>query len=184
MRPQHSRKDQGSHFQIGSTAQFCVALALLALSSCSSKKGEVATNHEVATTLSISAYSQARMRASAGAELQYSFPMLEIYNGSGVLVYQSREAMANARILKQFPGVLQNQQPQEHAPRLANIIEQIPDFKAVEQKIGSKKKWVLLSVDLQDCEGCGVQEDALRRIKRHLLEQESVDILEIHVLRP
>gem|GEM_PF-6058859 len=116
--------------------------------------------------------------------MQYSFPLLEIYNSSGALVFQGRDATANAKILQEFPGVLNNYQPKERAPRLENVIAQIPDFKAVEQKNGRNTEWVLLSVDLEGCEGCEVQEDALRGIKRRLLEQESVEIFEIHVLRP
>jgi hypothetical protein len=73
--------------------------------------------------------------------------------------------------------------PQEDAPRLAKILEQIPDFKPREQEIVGKKL-VILSIALENCGGCAVQEQALGNLKERLLQQESVAILEIEVAHP
>ena len=125
-----------SRAQLSIAARLYVVFAILALGSCdSSKSGGVGINQEVSTTLSISAYSQARIRASGGAEMQYSFPLLEIYNGSGALVFHGHDATANAKVLQDFPGALQNYQPQDQAPRLENVIAQIPDFKAMGRRV-------------------------------------------------
>ena len=113
----------------------------------------------------------------------YYFPTLEIFNDAGVLVYRSHESIANAQILKEFPRSVRSLPPQEDAPRLAKILEQIPDFKPREQEIVGKKL-VILSIALENCGGCAVQEQALGDLKGRLLQQESVAILEIEVAHP
>jgi hypothetical protein len=79
--------------------------------------------------------------------------------------------------LKEFPRSVRSLPPQEDAPRLAKILEQIPDFKPREQEIVGKKL-VILSIALENCGGCAVQEHALGNFKERLLQQESVAILE------
>ncbi len=88
----------------------------------------------------MSAYTEARQRANPSGQASiYSFPTLEIYNDAGVLLYRSHELIANAQVLKEFPRSVQSLPPQEDAPRLAKILEQIPDFKPREQEIVGKK---------------------------------------------
>jgi hypothetical protein len=114
----------------------------------------------------------------------YYFPMLEIYNDAGLLIYRSNESMANAQILKEFPNSVRNLRPQQDAPRLAKILEEIPDFKPREQEIVGGKKLVILSIALENCAGCTVQENALGDLKQRLLQEQSVAILEITVAHP
>ncbi|HEY6803634.1 MAG TPA: hypothetical protein VI306_08650 [Pyrinomonadaceae bacterium] len=113
----------------------------------------------------------------------YYFPTLEIFNDAGALVYRSHESIANAQILKEFPGSVRSLPPLEDTPPLAKILEQIPDFKPREQEIVGKKL-VILSVGLENCGACAVQDRALGDLKEHLLQQESVAILEIEVAHP
>jgi hypothetical protein len=47
-----------------------------------------------------------------------------------------------------------------------------------------RKKLVILSIALENCGGCAVQEQALGDLKGRLLQQESVAILEIEVAHP
>jgi hypothetical protein len=153
----------------------------VSLSACVSNKKDTGL---ISTSLSISSYAEASMRAHAVKESQYDFPMLEIYNGSGILVYRGHDSTANARVLKEFPNSVQSLQPQEDAPRLAKILEAIPDFREREQEIVGRNKSVILSIGLEHCKGCIVQEDALQAAKQHLLRQQSVEILEINVFQP
>lgn len=159
----------------------CTALILVFLNGCRSNRnhGEL-----ISTSLSMSAYTEARQRANPGGQASmYYFPTLEIYNDAGVLVYRGHELTANAQVLKEFPSSVRSLPPQEDAPRLAKILEQIPDFKPREQEIVGKKL-VILSIALENCEGCAVQEQALGDLKGRLLQQQSVAILEIEVAHP
>jgi|SRR5215213_5067588 hypothetical protein len=181
MRHRESRRRQKLRVKSALMVILCTALTLVFLNGCRSNgnHGEL-----ISTSLSMSAYTEARQRANPGAQASmYYFPTLEIFNDAGVLVYRSHESIANAQILKDFPRSVRSLPPQEDAPRLAKILEQIPDFKPREQEIVGKKL-VILSIGLENCGGCAVQEQALGDLKRRLLQQEFVAILEIEVAHP
>jgi hypothetical protein len=157
------------------------ALLLLSLSGCMDHKtrGEL-----ISTNMDISSYAHARQHSSSNKKSAFSFPTLEIYNESGDLVYSSHESMANAKILKGFPASVQNLQPQDNAAHLRDVLDAIPDFKAKKQGIMDGKKSVILSTELEDCDGCRIQEQALDDVRQSILQQPSVAILEIHVSHP
>ena len=138
MRHQESRRRQKLRVKSALMVVLCPALILVFLNGCRSN-----ANHGelISTSLSLSAYTEARERANPGAQASmYYFPTLEILNDAGVLVYRSHESIANAQILKDFPRSVRSLPPQEDAPRLAKILEQIPDFKPREQEIVGKKR--------------------------------------------
>ena len=110
--------------------------------------------------------------------------MLEIYNPDGALVYVSHESMTNAQVLREFPKSVKNLPPMNEAPFLEKLVEQIPDFNLRKQEILGKEKLVILSISLQDCEGCAAQEHALDEVRQSLLQQQAVAILEINVAHP
>ncbi|HWZ44723.1 MAG TPA: hypothetical protein VNW97_14705 [Candidatus Saccharimonadales bacterium] len=165
------------------TMLLCAILTLVSFNGCRPSKKDAGL---IATSLSMSSYVQARQRtySSGPSSTSYYFPMLEIYNDTGVLVYRGNESMANAQILKKFPGSVQNLPPREDASRLTKILQEIPDFKVREREIVGQKKPVILSIALESCEGCAIQERALEDLRERLLQQSSVVILEINVARP
>ena len=137
MRHRESRRRQKLRVKSALMVVLCTALILVFLNGCRSNgnHGEL-----ISTSLSMSVYTEARQRANPGAQASmYYFPTLEIFNDAGVLVYRSHESIANAQILKEFPRSVRSLPPQEDAPRLAKILEQIPDFKPREQEIVGKK---------------------------------------------
>jgi hypothetical protein len=138
----------------------------------------------ISTNLSLSSYADARQRISPGQPSMLYFPVLEIYNDSGVLVYRSHESLDNAKILRGFPNSVRKLPPQQDAPRLSRILEEIPDFKPRKPEIVGKRELVILSVALESCEACSAQENALEDLKRRLLKEQSVAILEISVAHP
>jgi hypothetical protein len=169
----------GRHYRLGPPIWALLSMMLaVCLGGCRSGGTLISTN------LSLSSYADARQRVSPGQPSMLYFPVLEIYNDSGVLVYRSHESMDNAKILKDFPNSVRNLSPQQDAPRLSRILEEIPDFKPREQEIVGKRQLVILSVALETCEACSVQESALEDLKHRLLKEQSVAILEINVAHP
>jgi hypothetical protein len=160
---------------------FGFALLVVSLGAC---VGQKTKGQLIPTNMDISSYAHARQRASANKESTFSFPVLEIFNQSGILIYSSHESMANAKVLKEFPDSVHNLPPQENATRLRNILDSIPDFSAREHEIIDGKKSVILSTDLEGCEGCKIQDQALDAVTQKILQQPSVAILEIHVSQP
>jgi len=159
-------------------ALLSASLIVIAASGCRSngKHGEL-----VSTTLSMSSYVDALHRVNPGHSTTYLFPVLEIYNEAGVLIYRDNASMTNARILREFPGSVQNLPPKEDAPRLVKVLEEIPDFKPWAREIVGKKKLTILSVGLEDCRACSIQEQALDGLEKRLVQQPAVAILEINV---
>jgi len=134
MRHRESRRRQKLRVKSALMVVLCTALILVFLNGCRSNgnHGEL-----ISTSLSVSAYTEARQRANPGAQASmYYFPTLEIFNDAGVLVYRSHESIANAQILKEFPRSVRSLPPQEDAPRLAKILEQTPI-----SNHGSKRLW-------------------------------------------
>lgn len=179
MRLQEPQRDGKMKVLARLATAICAGLLLV---SCNSGKSQERDAGMISTSLSISSYATAREHASASKDGTYFFPVLEIYNGSGVLIYRGHESAENTRTLKEFPGSIQNLRPQEQASHLLKLLEEFPVFKERERGIQAKK-WVIISTGLDGCEGCAVQEHTLREEKQRLLQQ-SVSILEIHVTPP
>lgn len=182
MRLRSSRRDEKPRSRSSLPALLFAMLMVVSLNGCTSHKRDGGL---VSASMSISSYAMARQRASASKEsMSYYFPVLEIYNGAGILVYSSHESRANAQALKDFPDSVQKLQPQEQAPRLRNILEEIPAFKTNVEEIAQRKRWVIISTDLEHCASCVVQDNALRETKERLAQQQIADILEIYVSQP
>lgn len=151
------------------------------LSSCTSS--DHATK-PISTNLSISTYSLARERAGGDKNSAYYFPLLEIYNDAGVLVYSSHDSSKNSFIIKRFPTGLESLQPQEQVPRLKNVLAEIPAFRDKALDTAGRKKWTIISTELDGCEGCAIQAQILQESLPQLTHQQSVEIFEIHVSPP
>jgi len=159
----------------------CSALLMIMLNGCEAQRKD---SELFSTNMDMSSYAQARQHSSGNQESTFSFPVLEIYNKSGTLVYRSGESASNAQVLKDFPNNFQGFEAQEHAARLAEIVEAIPDFEVRKRKILDQRQLVILSVTLDGCKGCSIQEEALDDFKQRILQQLAIAILEIHVSHP
>lgn len=129
----------------------------------------------------MSSYADVRNRAAGMGPTAYYFPMLEIYNGSGSLIYRSHEVKASTELLKGFPASIQGLPVQRNAPNLDKLIDQIPSFNRRRASILGKDKVVILSVALDGCHGCTIQEHSMSQIEPQLLKQPGTTILEINV---
>ena len=160
-----------------------VWFAAITLYGCSAGKNR---SEMVSATLSVTSYAQVRQRAdpTKQASRSYYFPMLEIYNEAGMLIYRSHESIANSQILRDFPNSVRKLPPLDGAPPLAKILNEIPEFKTREHEIVGGKKLVILSVALENCEGCSIQEQGLDELRERFFQQPLVTVLEIKVAHP
>jgi hypothetical protein len=159
----------------------CSISALAASVGCHSQKN----GGPAKASLTMSSYTEIRHRANPGnGTAMYYFPMLEIYNRAGSLIYQGHNAFANAKLLKEFPASVQGLQPRPDAPRLQPIVNEIPDLKAGWEAAGGKDKWTVLSIGLEDCKGCSIQEGALDELEHSRPTQQLPVVLEISIAHP
>jgi hypothetical protein len=159
-----------------------LTLAVIFLTGCTG--GQQGRNEVMSTTMDISSYAAIRQRLSGSNESTFNFPELEIYNQARALVYRSHESTANAEILKDFPNRVLSLRSQEHAPNLREVIESVPDFKIRQRQVLDGTNLVILSITLEGCQSCRIQESALGDFKQKILQQPSVRVLEIHVSHP
>jgi hypothetical protein len=135
--------------------------------------------------LSMSSYAEVRHRANPDSgKSMYYFPTLEIYNRTGSLFYESHNAIENAKLLKDFPASVQRLQPQPDAPRLQAIVNEIPELKAGWEAAEGRDKWTILSIGLEDCKGCSIQESALAELEQSQPTRQSAVVLEISIMHP
>ena len=154
---------------------------LLLFSRCSYNNG---TSKVLSAHLTLANYAEVREKAANTARTTFSFPLLEIYNSSGFLVYRGEDSATNSGILREFPAQAKNLKPQATSQSLRSILQEIPEFKPEMRRILSSGKFVILSVDLQDCQACTLQENALDDQRKSLLRDYGATILELHVERP
>lgn len=164
-------------------ATFAAALFLVSWSCVPKPKGGEAKGELISTSLPIGSYVMARTRGNEGGAAKVFFPTLEIYNESGALLYSSHESIENARILREFPSSIEALHPLQGAPRLRDLLEVVPDFKVREQEILTHGNAVVLSVVLENCHACTVQENAIDDVQQRLLQQ-SIVLLLIRVSPP
>lgn len=137
----------------------------------------------ISAKLSIISYAQVRTRFTSGLEKNLGFPALEIFNGEGSLIYRNKDEIRNADALERVLANISTLPSLQHAPRVADILDAVPEFKPHEQEVLRHHKPVVLSVDLDGCGACKVQASWLDEARDRLLRQ-SIDVLEIHVAAP
>lgn len=160
------------------------AVLLLVFSSCAPKPaGRDAKGSLVSCDLSLSSYVRTSLDGTTNKAGGVFFPQLEIYDESGYLVYSSHESIENARILREIPSGLQGLRPKTDAPLLEKLVEAVPALHARKAEILEQHRMDVLSIFLQDCHACAIQEDALSDAGHQLLAR-GMNVLVIHVSRP
>ena len=156
------------------------AVLLLASFVCACRRdGGGREGISISTSLPLASY----VKAGAGKGAKFFFPQLEIYDESGDLLYSSHESIENARVLKELPGGIQSLRSKPDAPRLAEVMDAVPAFRARKEEILGQHRVSVLSVFLENCHACTVQEDALGGSEHRLLNH-GINLLVLRVSRP
>jgi len=168
----------------GPAAVTLTVALLLASFGCTSRRGGGDTGGVlISTSLPLPSYVQAGSHGSADKGAKFFFPQLEIYDESGNLVYSSHESIENARVLKELPDGIQGLRPKPDAPRLAEVMEAVPALRARKGEILGQHRVCILSIFLENCHACAVQEDALGDAEHRLLDH-GINLLVLRVSRP
>src|SRR5882672_10163100 len=110
MKLRDSHINDRSRVSEGIAGLFYIALILIVMNGCASRKQE-SDARLISANLSISSYAKARQQATATTASSFDFPVLEIYNDSGILVYSGHESSRNAQTLREFPVSVRNLPP-------------------------------------------------------------------------
>lgn len=111
------------------------------------------------------------------------FPALEVFDSSGALVYTSHDASANAAVLNGLPGSLASFKPISGGGQLSTVTERLAGLNDEDRRsLLESRLPTVVSVSLDGCEGCSVQEEAVGRDTDRLLAH-GVNTLVIRVSR-
>jgi hypothetical protein len=111
------------------------------------------------------------------------FPLLQVYNSSGKLVYIGHNAEANAQFLQELPDDIAGLQPDPSAATLQKVMQQFPEFALKSDAVLQTGKPTVVTVFLEDCHACSVQEQALDNSQQRLHDR-GINLLIIHVAKP
>jgi len=136
----------------------------------------------VTTSLPLASYVQAGSREGPKSGATFFFPQLDIYDLSGNLIYSSHESLESARMLNTLPGGIQGLPPKPDAPRLAEVVERVPGFREKKEQILGRPRVSVISVFLENCEACSLQENALDDARGRLLDHD-INLLVIRLSR-
>jgi hypothetical protein len=148
----------------------------------SNSSGRVGNGFVLSSDLSFQSYIRFAVGANGHKGAQLFFPLLEVYDPTGHLIYVGHDSKSNAALLKNLPQDLQSLQPIPGASQLPDVMKQLPDFESKAQDVLSSNRVTVLSVFLENCHACTVQEATLDDTQSRLRDL-GINLLTIRVAR-
>jgi hypothetical protein len=137
----------------------------------------------ISTDLPMKSYVAMRSTLDGKTGAQFFFPELDVYGGDGGLVYSGHDSAGNSQVLKGLPGAIGGLHANSTLPRISDVVDAVPAFKARRQELLRQNRSVVLSILLENCHACSVQEDTLGDMQ-DTLKKRGVNQLVIRVTRP
>jgi hypothetical protein len=161
-----------------------VALLPLSLSGChQSHSLGTADSFELSSSVPLKSYVKFAVGMNGHKDTHLYFPLLQIYDSEGRLVYVGHVAKENALVLEQTPDNISSLQHVPEAAPLGDVIKELPEFESRRGELVNSNRATVLSVFLEDCHACSIQEQTLDTTQKQLLRR-GVNLLIIHVARP
>lgn len=161
----------------GLLSAYLSLVAFLAANGCRLRQSGIS----ISTDLTVPVY--IKVNALANGDKVGYFPQLDVFDQDGFLVYSGHDVTENSHLLNTLPEGLQSLHRQPHAATLSRILDEMPALRTSKAKLLGRHSINILSVSLDGCHGCSIQEDALVRSETRLLSS-GVNLLVIRVARP
>ena len=157
---------------------------MTSLTGCTSSQKKVdRKGFLISASLPLKEYVKNGAKHSNTQNPQFYFPQLNIYDESERLVYSSHNNSDNVDVLAYKLSDLRKLQPVSGGENFADIVEEMTEFRARKQEILQQGKLSVLSIFLEDCHACSLQEEALSGNEDRLLD-EGINVLVVHVMTP
>lgn len=137
----------------------------------------------LASSMPLPVYVRSAVGANGRIDTELYFPLLQIYDSAGRLVYVGHDANENAGILKRASEDAASMKAIPGTALLADITKQMADLGAQRDELLKMHKSTILSVSLEGCHACSVQDEALDQAEKQLLAQ-GINVLLLRVGRP
>jgi len=146
--------------------------------SAKAQKGLLITSH-----VDLKSYVHSTVGANGHRETKIYFPLLQIYDALGNLVYVGHDSRQNSKALEGLADGTDKMTPVSGASSLTQAISDTPAFSSEGSAIAHTNRPTIISVFLEDCHACSVQEEALDKTQEHLQEQ-GINLLIVRVSKP
>lgn len=159
---------------------FCVSSLLL---SCARRNSAGRPGIATSIEMSMPEFFQAWTAGAGGKGARVYFPTLEVFDSNGQLIYQGHNAVQNANAVRQMPAYLSGLKAIPNAARLDQVTTGLMRLPQRASILASHQP-TIVSVFLQDCHSCSLQEDALVSTRVQELARQGINLIVIHVTRP
>lgn len=160
---------------------FQILFPLLFLAGCREKSADGALLFS--TNLEFRSYVHSVVVANGNTDTKFYFPLLQVYDVNGRLVYVGHDAQTNSGMMAQLPDNMADLRPIPNTASLFDVMSHMPDFTEKKNDLIRRRRTTVLSVFLEDCHACSLQEKALDERQQHLLNH-GVNVLIIKVTKP
>jgi len=133
--------------------------------------------------LPLRTFAQSWNGSHGGKGVMIYFPMLELFNESGDLIFAGHDPGQNSKILKGLPGTLHALKPIGGGDSLVRVMQKFPQIPNRDALLSDRRPTVL-SVFLQDCHACSLQESALDQGTEGEIRKNGMNLVVINVERP
>lgn len=128
----------------------------------------------------MTSYAQSLLGRKSGT-VSIDFPLLELYDRSGLLLYHGTDESQNARFLRTVPRELSHLKPLGSSLPFKALLERVPSWRLQEGEIISRHHYALVSIGIAHCQSCVAQESDIKTIEPRLLRR-GVDVLMLEIL--
>ena len=134
----------------------------------------------VTSHVDLKSYVHSAVGANGHRETQVFFPLLQIYDALGNLVYVGHDSRQNSKALEGLADGTDKMAPVTGASSLTQVINETPAFSSEGTTIAHTNRPTIISVFLEDCHACSIQEEALDKTQEHLQDQ-GINLLIVRV---
>jgi len=145
----------------------CLALAC---PGCSSRTAAHTRQGEaLSAVVPLNTYVSARLAGTDRGIAKFFYPQLQVFDGSGKLVFSGHDAVRNAALMRGLPESVRGLRPLPGDASLAQVIDLVPAFRKRKGELLARHAVTVVSILLEGCDACTVQESALDGAERRLL---------------
>lgn len=161
----------------------CAVAAITGFSGCErAKPSPTSAGFVISSDMPLNAYVHLDIGRNGNPDTRFDFPVLQIYDESGELIYAGHNAEQNANALKGIPESTTYLARVAGAKALGDVIKQLPEFEVRRDEVTHSRRLTAVSVFLENCHACSTQEESLDKTQGRLHDS-GVNLLVIHVSR-
>ena len=139
----------------------------------------------LSVTIPLLSFVQPQPGGSGMKSALVDFPALEVFNGTGQLVYLGHDAARNVALVKSLPGQMDSLKVLPNQPALSQVVGSLPGLaEGDKETLTNSRQPTVIAFSLEDCNGCSLQDEALKPETIKNLTAHGLNLLAIRVSRP